>query len=140
MRVLIADDQVTVRSAIRRALKEESELTVVADAVNLGELFRNSLRLQPDLILLDWELSGFPSAAMRLPLDDPKRRRSEQRRNVVILELRELNSHPFVIAMSTNPEAHKASLQGGVDAFVLKGGAPDELLKTIRLLLSQVSG
>ncbi len=135
VRVLIADDQPAMRSAIRRALKEEQNLTVVADATNLGELFTLTYRQQPDLILLDWELSGFPSAAMDLPPDNPKRRRIEQRRNVVLLDLHKLNSHPLVIVLSTHPEACKDSLAGGADAFVLKGGSPDKLVNSIHALI-----
>ncbi len=135
MRILIADDQVTVRSAIRRVLDEEPDLTVVAEAANLGELISASYRQQPDLILLDWELSGFPTTVMSLPREDPKRRHSEQRRNVVILELHKLPSHPFVIVLSTSPEAREASLAGRADAFILKGASPDELLDTIHHLL-----
>lgn len=135
VRILIADDQVAVRSAIRRVLGEEPDLTVVAEAANLGELVSASYRQQPDLILLDWELSGFPTTVMSLPANDPKRRQSEQRRNVVILELQKLESHPFVLVLSTFPEVRETSLKGHADAFVLKGVSPNELLDTIHLLL-----
>ncbi|HEX2993438.1 MAG TPA: response regulator transcription factor [Anaerolineales bacterium] len=138
MRILIADDQVAVRSAIRRVLDEEPDLTVIAEAANLGELFRDSYRHQPDLILLDWELSGFPNTVMSLPANDPKRRHGEQRRNVVILELHKLPSHPFVIVMSTSPDVREASLKGHADAFVLKGASPNELSDTLHLLLKSV--
>ncbi len=136
MHILIADDQATVRSAIRHALKEELGLTKITDAVNLSELFSFAYRHQPDLILLDWELSGLPSAAMSLAFDDPKRRRSEQRRNVVLLDLHKLDSHPFVIVLSTYPEARRASLAGGADAFILKGASPNELVNVIRTLMN----
>jgi DNA-binding NarL/FixJ family response regulator len=139
VRVLIADDQVAVRSAIRRLLNEEPAITVIGEATNLGQLFSVSYRGQPDLILLDWELSGFPMAVMSLPPDDPKRRRSEQRRNVVIWDLHKLQSHPAVIVLSSHPEVRKISLAGGADAFVLKGGPPDELLNAIQPLLSLAS-
>lgn len=132
---MIADDQVVVRSAISRLLKEEKNITVVGEATNLGQLFTVSYREQPDLILLDWELSGFPSAVMSLPAEDPKRRRSEQRRNVVILDLHKLRSHPMIIVLSSHPEVRKISMVGGADAFVLKGGPPDELLKVLHSLM-----
>ena len=132
MRVLIADDQAWVRSALRSLLTEEKNILVVGEASNLGELFSISYREQPDLILLDWELSGFPSSAISLSADHPDRRRSEQRRNVVLLDLHKLNSHPALVVLSSHPEACQASLTGGADAFVLKGGPPEELLKVLR--------
>lgn len=135
MRVLIADDQAVVRSAIRRLLKEERDITDIIEATNLGELFGISYRGQPDLILLDWELSGLPSAAMSLPMDNPQRRRSEQRRNVVLLDLHKLKSHPAILVLSSAPEVRGISLAGGADAFALKGGPPEELLRALHSLL-----
>lgn len=129
---MIADDQAWVRSALRSLLKEEKGIIIVGEASNLGELFSVSYREQPDLVLLDWELSGFPSLAASLSIDNPNRRRSEQRRNVVLLDLHKLNSHPVVIVLSSHPEARQSSLAGGADAFVLKGGPPEELLKALR--------
>ena len=131
MRILIADDQVTLRSAIRRVLKEKPDLDVVAEATNLGELFRCSRNQQPDVILLDWELSGFPSAAISLAGDDPKRIKSEQRRNVIILSLHSMNSHPFVIVFSSHPEVKKAALKSGADAFILKGDSPEKFINVL---------
>ncbi|MCB2178301.1 response regulator [bacterium] len=135
MRILIADDQAHMRSALRRVLKEEFGLTNVVEATNLGELFLYAYQLQPDLVLLDWELSGLPSAALSLPPNDPKRRRSEQLHNVVLLDLHKLESHPYVIVLSTYPEAKAASMAGGADAFVYKGIAPNQLAIAIRDLL-----
>ena len=137
MRILIADDHIAVRSAVSRVLKEEVDEMVVVEATNLGELFAASFHQQPQLVLLDWELSGLPSAVMMsFPSDDPKRRRSEQRRNVVLLGLHRLTSHPAVIVLSSHPEARQAALVGGADAFILKGGPPQELFKTLRAVLS----
>jgi DNA-binding NarL/FixJ family response regulator len=133
VRILIADDHIAVRSALGYVLKEKLDDTVIADATNLSELFAASFNQQPDLVLLDWELSGLPSAAtMSLPNGDPKRRRSDLRRNVVVLSLHNLESHPSVIALSSHPEARLAALTGGADAFILKGGPPRELFGILR--------
>jgi DNA-binding NarL/FixJ family response regulator len=130
--VLIADDHIGVRSAISRVLKEEIKDLVIVEAKNLGELFVSSFHEQPHLVFLDWELSGLPSAVMlSLPADDPKRRRSEQRRNVVLVSLRNLTSQPSIVVLSSHPEARQAALIGGADAFILKGGPPHELFETL---------
>lgn len=133
MRILIADDHIAVRSTLGYVLKEKLDDTVLGEATNLSELFAASFNQQPDLVLLDWELSGLPSAAMMsLPSDNPKRQRSEKRRNVVVLSLHNLESHPSVIALSSHPEARLAALTGGADAFILKGGPPQELFGILR--------
>lgn len=135
MRVLIADDQVVVRSAIHRLLKEELDIDDIVEAINLGELFSMSYHEQPDLIILDWELSGLPSAAMTLSVDDLKRRRSEQRRNVVLFDLHKLSSHPLILILSSDPGVRQISLAGGADAFALKGSSPEEFLRVLHSLL-----
>ena len=123
MKVLIADDHIGVRSAISKVLKEEVIDLAIAEAKNLGELFATSFHEQPQLVLLDWELSGLPSAVtISLPSDDPKRRRSELRRNVVLFSLHNLTSHPPVIVLSSHPEARDVAMLVGADAFVLQGG------------------
>ena len=136
MNVLIADDHIGVRSAISRVLKEEVNDLVIAEVKNLGELFAASFHQQPNLVLLDWELSGLPSAVMMsLPADDPKRRHGELRRNVVLFSLHNLTSHPAVIVLSSHPEAQQAALFVGADAFVLKGGPPQEVFDTLRSIV-----
>lgn len=135
MRVLIADDQVVMRSAIHRLLNEEQDIEDIVEVTNLGELFSMSYREQPDLIILDWELSGLPSAAMTLSMDDPKRRRSEQRRNVVLLDLHKIKSHPAILVLSSDPGVRRISLAGGADAFALKGSSPEEFLRVLHSVL-----
>lgn len=136
MRVLIADDHIGVRSAIRHVLRERISDSIVVEAANLGELFAESFRQQPNLVLLDWELSGLPSAAtISLAADNPKRRQSDLRRNVVLFGLHNLRSHPWVIVLSSHPEAHQVALFVGADAFVLKGGEPQELFDTLQSLM-----
>lgn len=140
MHILIADDHNGVRSAISRVLKEEISDLIIAEAKNLAELFATSFSQQPQLILLDWELSGLPSATMMsLPVEDPKRKHDERRRNVVLHGLHNLTSHPAVIVLSSHPEARQAALAGGADAFVLKGGPPQELFHTLHAILGMRS-
>ena len=136
MNVLIADDHIGVRLAISKVLREELSDLAIAEAKNLGELFATSFHEQPQLVLLDWELSGLPSAVtMSLPSDDPKRRRSELRRNVVLFSLHNLTSHPSVIVLSSHPEARDVAMLVGADAFILKGGPPHELFEILHSIV-----
>ncbi|MEW6404645.1 MAG: hypothetical protein AB1649_22845 [Chloroflexota bacterium] len=138
MNVLIADDHIGVRLAISKVLREEVADLAIAEAKNLGELFATSFHEQPQLVLLDWELSGLPSAVMlSLPAYNPKRRKSDLRRNVVLFSLHNLNSHPTVIVLSSHPEARDVAMLVGADAFVLKGGQPEDLLYTLRSVMKE---
>jgi DNA-binding NarL/FixJ family response regulator len=127
--------------AISTVLREEIADLTVAEAKNLGELFATSFHQQPQLVLLDWELSGLPSAvAMSLSPENPKRRKGELRRNVVLFSLHNLTSHPAVIVLSSHPEARDVAMLVGADAFVLKGGQPEDLLHTLRTVMKSKPG
>jgi PleD family two-component response regulator len=55
MRVLVADDQATVRSALRRLLQEQPGFHVVAEVIRGEKLLDQAAATEPALVLLDWE-------------------------------------------------------------------------------------
>lgn len=113
MRVLLADDQAKVRSAMRLVLEQDAALTVLGEAVDATGLLDWVGIVCPDLVLLDWELPG-------------------QATEDVISALRENCSRVRIIALSGQPEARREALEAGADGFVSKGGPPECLLQTIR--------
>jgi DNA-binding NarL/FixJ family response regulator len=112
MRILVADDQATVRSALQLILEENPELDVVGEATEAGELLAQAEMACPDLVLLDWELPGSQAADL-------------------LSALRQHLPHLVVIALSGRPEARQSALDAGVDAFVSKGDPPERLLATL---------
>ena len=58
MRVLLADDQSKVRSALQLLLEQEPGMSLVGEAVEAEDLLAQAEAPQPDLVLLDWELPG----------------------------------------------------------------------------------
>ena len=112
MRVLLADDQTKVRSALRLLLEQEPGLSVVGEAAEAEDLLVQVEVTQPDLVLLDWELPGL---------------RTDDRLSV----LRALCPQLKVIALSGQPEARRAALSAGADAFVSKGEPPERLLAAL---------
>ena len=118
MDVLLADDQPQIRSALRLLLEQEPEIVVVGEVADTTDLVSRIQTLQPDIVLLDWELPGM-----------------EKDRTLV--RLRALCSRAAIVALSGRPEASQASLLAGVDAFVSKVDPPDRLLETLRALYSR---
>lgn len=112
MRMLIADDQHQVRSALRLLLEQQPDLNVIGEAVDAQGLLDWVRAVCPDMVLLDWELP-------ELPRDD------------VVSALRALCPHLLVIALSGRPEARQAAVDAGVDAFVSKGDPPERLLAAV---------
>lgn len=111
-RVLLADDQEKVRSALRLLIEQEVAFCVVAEAVAADELLLGICTTCPQIVLLDWELPGLPEAHK---LDS----------------VRLLDPHVKVIALSGAPEARKSALEEGVDCFVSKGEPPDGVLQAL---------
>jgi len=117
MRVVLADDQAWLRSAMRLLLEDESNIEVVGEARDVHTLLQETKALLPDLILLDWELPG---------LSKP----SERNRFIRLLH----TDYPriSIIALSVNSDAKSASLALGVDAFVNKAEPPEHLLAALQ--------
>jgi DNA-binding NarL/FixJ family response regulator len=54
--ILLVDDQAQVRQGLRMRLALEADLAVVGEAAAAGEAVRLAYTLQPDVVLLDFEL------------------------------------------------------------------------------------
>jgi DNA-binding NarL/FixJ family response regulator len=109
MHVLLADDQAEVRSALRFLLEQESGMRVVGEAAEAQAVLAQDTAIEPDLVLLDWELPGTQATDL-------------------LFALRSRCGRTIVIALSGRPEARREALDAGVDAFVSKGDPPEYLL------------
>jgi DNA-binding NarL/FixJ family response regulator len=109
MRVLLADDQVKVRFALRVLLERQPDVVVVGEASNACELLEQIAAMHPDALLLDWELPGLVAAGTIGAL---------------------LGAFPglTVIALSGRSEARREALMAGASAFVSKTEPPECLL------------
>jgi DNA-binding NarL/FixJ family response regulator len=65
IRVVVADDQLPFRVAVRRLLRRAADLEIVGEAVDGAEAVRLVEQLAPDLVLLDVRMPALdgPSAA-----------------------------------------------------------------------------
>ena len=123
MRVLLADDQSEVRSALRLLLEQNPDVEVVGEAARTDDLLAQVMASCPGacgecensvgyVVLLDWELAHRDAAEL------PR-------------SLRSLCPYLSVVALSGRPEARQAALAAGADAFVSKVDAPERLLAVI---------
>ncbi|MCL4535543.1 MAG: response regulator transcription factor [Bacteroidetes bacterium] len=121
MRILLADDQPEVRSALRLLLEQEAGLEVVAEAGEAACMLALLEAVHPDLLLLDWELPGLDASLSRV-----------RTRRAMLSSLRALCPGLSVVTLSGRPEVRRAALAAGADAFVSKGDPPEHLLATLR--------
>ncbi len=109
MRILLADDQPKVRSALRLFVEQALASQIVGEVDNARTLLPTICRTQPDVVLLDWELPGLPIIKLLADL----------RHQLPCLD---------VIILSSRLEAEQAAQQTDATAFISKGQPPEDLL------------
>ncbi len=114
-RVLIANSHPAVCSALKLLLGEEPGLEVLGEVSNSKDLLPQAEKLLPDLVLLDWGLTG--SRAVEL-----------------ISGLHAGRRQVTVIALSSRPEKRQAAISSGADMFVSEGDPPEVLMGAINRL------
>lgn len=112
-RILLADDNFDLRSALRLLLETRLSVKVIMEARDMENVLAQVEDLHPDCIILDWELPGRP-ARKRVPV------------------LRTLLPGLKVIALSARPESRQSALKDGVDAFISKTESPVVILEKLQ--------
>ncbi len=117
IRVLLADDQVLLRSSLAALIEQEDDMVVVGEAGDGNEAVHLALRHRPDVILMDVRMPGSDGldATARI-LTDP----SAADMRVIVLTTFELDDYVL------------RALRAGASGFLLKGIEPRELLSAVR--------
>jgi DNA-binding NarL/FixJ family response regulator len=113
MRVLVADGEPGVRSALRLVLTHDLGMQVVGEVTDRAELWTQVQRTTPDLLVLNWEWIGAEDAAL------PARLRAS------LPDLR-------IVALSSHPEVRPRALAAGADAHISKTDLPSQVRETLR--------
>ena len=119
IRVVLADDQLLVRSGFRALLDAEDDIEVVGEAGDGAEVFERCLELRPDVVLMD----------IRMPETDglaATRRITGDRRldgvRVLVLTTFEIDEYVY------------ESLRAGASGFLVKHTEPAELIRAVRVV------
>jgi DNA-binding NarL/FixJ family response regulator len=120
-RVLLADTQPQVRSALRILMDLEAGFVIVGEAVEAREMLAQIRATRPDLVLLDWGLPGLSAVGS-------------------ISAVRSLFPDIKIIALSSHLEAGWEALAAGADVFISKVDPPDHLLAALRTINSKEDG
>ncbi len=117
--VLIAEDQSMVRAGFRALIEAESDLTVAGEAATGREAVELALGRRPDVVLMDIRMPGMDGleAARRISAAP-----SLAATRILVLTTFELDEYVF------------GALRAGASGFLLKGGAPADLLAAIRIV------
>jgi two-component system, NarL family, response regulator NreC len=116
LRVLLADDHVTVRHGLKLLIDGQPDMMVVSEASDGMSAVQQALALDPDVVVMDISMPGMNGlvATRTLKEAQPKAAIVTLTRHGDLAYLQEL-------------------LRAGVAAYVLKQSAPAELLQAIRV-------
>ena len=109
MYVILADNQKSVRTALKLLLEQQDTVTRIEAAANAGDLLTRTATDCPNILLLDWGLPGMAAAAL-------------------VSTIKKLCPAIRVIAMSGQPESKIPALAAGCCAFVSKTSPPERLI------------
>ena len=112
MRILISGRRADGRSALALFLRHKPNLDVVAEATDVQSLLEGAQAIQPDAVLLDWELCDRPLREL-------------------VSRLHQIESRPGVVLINAPPDSKPAALASGPEAVVVKGDQPRSLLLAI---------
>jgi DNA-binding NarL/FixJ family response regulator len=119
IKVLLADDQVLVRSGFKALLDAEDDIMVVAEAADGVEAVERARATRPDVVLMD----------IRMPRLDGIGATGEIARTCGLEQVRVL----ILTTYDTDEYVYEA-LAAGASGFLLKDAGPAELLHAIRVI------
>jgi len=115
LRVLLADDHVTVRRGLKLLIDAEPDMEVIGEAGDGNEAVQKARELNPDVIVMDISMPGASG------LDATR-------------TLKTIKPDAVIVTLTRHPDSAylQELLRAGVSGYVLKRSAPTELLHAIR--------
>jgi DNA-binding NarL/FixJ family response regulator len=114
MRILLVDDHEVVRVGVRSLIERQADMQVIGEASTVREAVRQTLELQPDVVLLDIRMPGGSG------LDACNQIKAERPETKIII----LTSFP-------DDEVLFDAIACGADGYVLKQIGSDELIRAL---------
>jgi DNA-binding NarL/FixJ family response regulator len=123
IRVLIADDQPLMRSALRMCLDSEPGMVVVGEAADGREAIRLAQQRRPDVVLLDIRMPHIDGLEVTRRLTDP-REREPGPGPVRILVITGFDLDDYIVD----------ALRAGASGFLFKDASADEVVRAVRVI------
>src|SRR5262245_14345932 len=119
LRILLADDHVTVRHGLKLMIDGEPDMKVVAEVSDGALAVQRAQELQPDVIVMDISMPGVSGLA-------------------ATRQLKQIQPKAAIVTLTRHSDDAylQELLRAGVSGYVLKQSAPAELLQAIRAAAS----
>jgi len=119
IRVLLADDQVLIRSGFAALIGSDADLEVVGEASDGAEAVQQAYALRPDVVLMDIRMPGVDGLAAARQITE-----SPELADVRVIVLTTFEADEYVLQ----------ALRSGASGFLGKSVEPEELLDAIRVV------
>jgi two-component system, NarL family, response regulator NreC len=116
LRILLADDHVTVRHGLKLLIDSQPDMKVVSEASDGATAIQRAVDVKPDVVVMDISMPGMNGLVATRTL---KQRQPE----TAIITLTRHSDDAYLQEL----------LRAGVSGYVLKQSAPAELLQAIRV-------
>lgn len=115
IRILLADDHVTVRQGLKLLIESQGDMRVVSEASDGREAIEKARAVRPDVVVMDISMPGMNGL-------------------VATRTLKELHPESVIVILTRHgDDAYlQELLRAGADGYVLKQSAASELLQAIR--------
>ena len=121
VRILLADDNSAIRSALTLLLETRLNVRIVGEADTLENLVACVAHFSPDIVILDWELPGAPKKGR-------------------VAALRALQPSLKVVVTSSRPEIAQQALAAQADSYVCKCEPPESVVEVIQAIMNSIGG
>ena len=118
-RVIIVDDHPLMRKGIQQLLTIDNEFDVIAEAQNGSEALLLAAQLQPDLILLDYNMQGISGLE-----------------TLKLLRQQGSNGKVVILTVSDNKQDVIAMINHGANGYLLKDSEPEQLINSIKAIVA----
>ena len=115
LRILLADDHVTVRHGLKLLIDSQPDMKVVSEASDGQTALQRALELKPDVVVIDISMPGMNGL-------------------VATRQLKQLRPDAAIVTLTRHSDDAylQELLRAGVSGYVLKQSAPAELIQAIR--------
>jgi DNA-binding NarL/FixJ family response regulator len=113
LRILLADDNPALHSALALQLETRLNARVVGEAYNMDDLLTNLNLLHPNLVILDWDLPGLPKTGQ-------------------LTALRKLDPELKIVIIASQPEVAQLASNAHADAYVCRCDPPEQMVQVLQ--------
>jgi two-component system response regulator DesR len=118
IRILLADDDPALLSALALLLETRLNASVVAESPTMESVLENLKRHEIDIVILDWELPGVP-------------------KKYRISYLHKMYPALKVVVIGTQPVMSRHSLSLQADAYISKSEPPEQMVAMLQAIQAQ---